>query len=337
MFRRHHKKYLAGVVVFTSLTLVIAMFAVIQAKRLHPEVKDVAYGATFSTAYAESLGLDARRTFIAVVDELGIKKIRLPVYWSDVEPSERQYQFEEVDWFVREAEDRGVALTLVVGRKVPRWPECYIPDWAERLAPVYQNQALLDYLENVVRRYDASVAVERWQVENEPFYDFGDCPPPDAKLFDDELALVRRISDKPIQLTTSGENEFWIDTALPADVLGASMYRVTWNPLFGYSVYPLGPDYYAAKAVAVREFVDKVIISELQSEPWLTEPITDSTPVSLAAQFTPKELTANIAFAKQAGFDEIYLWGVEYWYWMAEEGQGALWEAGKKIIMEPAL
>ncbi|MEK7105220.1 MAG: hypothetical protein AAB865_00850, partial [Patescibacteria group bacterium] len=161
--------------------------------------------------------------------------------------------------------------------------------------------------------------------------------PPDAKLFDDELALVRRISDKPIQLTTSGENEFWIDTALPADVLGASMYRVTWNPLIGYSVYPLGPDYYAAKAVAVREFVDKVIISELQSEPWLTEPITDSTPVSLAAQFTPKELTANIAFAKQAGFDEIYLWGVEYWYWMAEEGQGALWEAGKKIIMEPAL
>ncbi len=326
-----HQRKLSELIIFTAFIILIAVFAIVQTLRVHVPEKQVRFGATFSVTYAESLGLDWRRAYLSVLDELGVKALRLPVYWDTLEKEENHYQFDDLDWMMDEAGKRGVAVTLAIGRKVPRWPECFIPDWAERLSPNYQNQALLDEIENVVSRYDDRV--ERWQIENEPFYDFGDCPTPDAKLFDAELALVRRLSDRPISLTTSGENEFWADTALPADVLGVSMYRTTWNPLFGYTVYPIGPDFYSAKAVAVRPFVEKVIVSELQAEPWMKAPVAQSSSEQLAKEFTAKQLKDNVAFAREAGFDEIYFWGVEYWYWLKLNGHGALWDEGRALMV----
>ena len=320
------------ILVFIVLILVIAISAVIQAERNDHQSSAIIYGATFSTTYADNLGLDPRRAYLAVIDELGLRHIRLPVYWSDVEPTQNIYAWDELDWMIDEAAKRGVNLTLVIGRKVPRWPECYVPDWAEKLASNYQNQALLDFLENVVRRYETSPAVSRYQVENEPFYNFGECPTPDANLFDRELALVRQWSDKPIQLTVSGENEFWVDTAIPADILGVSMYRATWSQIFGYWIYPMNPDYYGAKALAVAPLTDAVIVSELQAEPWFRGPLKEADLADLVKEFTPEDLARNIQFAKEAGFDEVYFWGVEYWYWLSQKGEPALWDAGKELI-----
>ncbi len=329
MRRIHHKKLAEGAVFFL-FAVVVAVLAVLGA-RTKQHALTVSYGATFSTVYAENLGLRWREVYTAMLDELQIKRVRLPVYWSELEPEEHVYHFDDLDWMLAEAAKRDVRVTLAIGRKVPRWPECYIPDWAEKMSRAEARQSLLDELENIVRRYDDQEVVERYQVENEPFYSFGECPTPDAELFDQEVALVKRLSNKPIQLTTSGENEFWLDTAIPANVLGVSMYRVTWNDVVGYSVYPLGPEYYAAKTLAVRPFTDKVIVSELQAEPWFTKGIEEQTPEELASQFTPTELSANVAFAKQAGFDEVDFWGVEYWYWMREHGQDGLWQAGVRL------
>jgi len=41
----------------------------------------------------------------------------------------------------------------------------------------------------------------------------------------------------------------------------------------------------------------------------------------------------NITYSKRAGFPDIYLWGVEWWYWEKEvNGDPALWNEAKKLF-----
>jgi hypothetical protein len=290
------------------------------------------FGVTFSTVYARQLGINWQEAFIALLDELQVSHIRIPAYWSEQEPSRGAYRFDDTDWMLREADARGVRVTLVVGRKVPRWPECFVPDWAETLETASAENALLNFLEQMVRRYRDAPALERWQVENEPFFPFGVCPAPSRALLDREVALVRSLDARPIMLTVSGEIDPWADMASRADVLGISMYRITWNPWVGFFSYPLSPAYYRARVKAVSSLVDRVVVSELQAEPWLPKPLSGLSLPERAALFTPHDLKNHVEFARRVGLSEVYLWGVEWWYAQRELGDASLWEEAKKIF-----
>ena len=42
----------------------------------------------------------------------------------------------------------------------------------------------------------------------------------------------------------------------------------------------------------------------------------------------------NIEFAKKTGMKEIYVWGVEWWYWMKEkQNQPEIWSEAKKLFI----
>jgi hypothetical protein len=286
------------------------------------------FGVTFSSAYATSLGLDWRRTYLATLDELQVKHLRLPVYWNEVNPSEGEYVWNDLDWMMEQAAAHGAEVTLAIGRKVPRWPECHIPTW---VTDEQQSKELLAYLELLVMRYDASTALVRWQVENEPLFPFGGCPVPDPELLEEELTLVHSLSEHPIMLTASGENEVWIDTAIRADVLGVSLYRTTWNDLTGYFIYPLGPEFYRLKSALARSFVDGIVLSELQAEPWFQKAQLDTPLADQVKMFTPDELEEQLLGATLVGFDEIYLWGVEWWYWLNVQGEEEMWKKAKEV------
>lgn len=290
------------------------------------------FGVTFSSVYASGLGLDPKVAYTAILEELGVKKIRLPIYWSQIEPDKGQFDWSLVDFFVQEAEKYQTKLTLVIGRKVPRWPECYVPDWAEGLQGSEAETVILDMEKVVVERYKNSPAVERWQVENEPFFPFGVCPKPSTELLNKEIALVKSLDAKPILLTVSGEMDPWIPLARISDVLGISMYRVSYNPATGLLPYPLTPLVYRTRAMIVGLFSEKIIVSELQAEPWFTKPITELSDIERAAAFTVKDLLNNVTFASQSGFSETYLWGVEWWYAEKKLGREELWQAGKSIF-----
>src|SRR5665647_2108102 len=88
-------------------------------------------GVTFSYRYAQDIGLNWQETFTAILDDLKIKKIRIPIYWDLTEPKDGTYDFSAVDWQLQEAAKRNADIILVVGQKVPRWPECAIPEWAK--------------------------------------------------------------------------------------------------------------------------------------------------------------------------------------------------------------
>ena len=57
-------------------------------KGKNPEI-----GVTFSKAYAESLGLDWQKTYLAIIDDLKVENIRLIAQWNEVEPEFNQFNF----------------------------------------------------------------------------------------------------------------------------------------------------------------------------------------------------------------------------------------------------
>jgi hypothetical protein len=73
-------------------------------------------------------------------------------------------------------------------------------------------------------------------------------------------------------------------------------------------------------------------VIELQAEPWINGSTIDN---SLDEQFksmNPAQLRANVDYAEKVGFPEIYLWGVEWWYWLKEkQGHPELWDTAKEL------
>jgi len=47
-------------------------------------------------------------------------------------------------------------------------------------------------------------------------------------------------------------------------------------------------------------------------------------------------MRANIDFAKRTGFNEIYVWGVEWWYWMKTVHHDArYWNYAQDAVYTP--
>ena len=224
------------------------------------------YGVTFSTVMARQLSLDPRETYDAIVDDLGVRLIRLPVYWSDIEREEGKFDFSEYDYFFARAEEKGVKLIPVVGRKLPRWPECHIPEWSKSLSASEFQKRVEDEIRAVVSRYAKSPAVIRWQVENEPFHIYGaGCA--DKKIsagdVDAQIAIVRSLDSRPIRLADSGEQGIWSSSLKRADYLGISTYYQVWNDTLKVVRFPFGPGYYRIKGFLFNWFYPdkKIIIS----------------------------------------------------------------------------
>ncbi len=292
-------------------------------------------GVTFSARYASDIGLNWKEVYLATLDDLGAKKIRLPVYWDLAEKTEGQYDFSDIDWQLAEARKRGVEIVLVVGQKVPRWPECAIPEWA-MTSDQKRQEALRSFIEVVVERYKNNPEIKYWQVENEPFLLFGVCPKPNPALLDSEIALVHRLdSSRKIIVTDSGELSLWIQAASRADIFGTTMYRNVYKAGVGYYTYPIGPRFFRFKYGLINLFAHQqnAVVMELQAEPWIAGYTTNQ---PLAEQFksmTPDKLRANVTYAQQVGFPEIYLWGVEWWYWLkVQKDYPSVWDTAKDLF-----
>ena len=141
-----------------------------------PQADKIAWGVNFSQKHSQSLGLDWKENYLALLDDLKVKNIKLAAHWDLIEPQENQFNFQDLDWQLEKAEEKGAKIILAIGMKTPRWPECHIPEWAKNKSKQEQQKEILKMLENIVLRYKDSPTIKYWQVENEPFFPFGDCP-----------------------------------------------------------------------------------------------------------------------------------------------------------------
>jgi len=325
-------------IIFAIIAAVIILTPVASYRHVTPP-EDVQYGVTFSYRAVEDMGLNWQKAYGAMLDDLRARRLRIPVYWDDVEPKKGIVYYDAVDWQIDEAAKRNAQVILVIGQRVPRWPECHLPDWARMADTATRENALLAHVRRTVERYKDSPTVTTWQVENEPFLPlFGECPKIDPELLDREIALVHKLDpSRPIMTTDSGELSLWYQVARRADVFGTSLYLKTYSrELQHYITYPHWAWLYRLKRNIVEAFIHPnppMIISELQAEPWGPKPYYELTKVERERTMSIDDFHAIVSFARQTGFDTMYLWGVEYWYWEKEvNNQPAFWDYAKTLF-----
>ncbi len=320
---KRHRRLMIGLLI-ALLGLWYASHSYNQKLETISKSSPVEFGVTYSPYYAQELGLDPQKTFLDMLEKQGIKKIRMSAYWSKIEPKPDSYDFQDLDYYIEQAAIHNASIILAIGYKAPRWPECYQPDWLLTSSAATQKLERLKMLASVVEHYKHAPQIVAWQVENEPFLAFGECQITSKELLKEEVTLVRSLSNKPIMVTDSGEYGTWITPMQLSDIFGTTLYRSAYFAPFGHLNYPIKPWFYRLKSALVRTLFaphnQKTVVIELQTEPWPTKPLSQ---VPLAEQlelFPLESFSDNIIYAKRSGFDEIYLWGVEWWYYLKENG-----------------
>ena len=332
------KKILKTILVAFSSICVLAILLLVYFNLPVKNVeKKAGIGVTFSSRYARDIDISWKDAYIAMLDDLQIKKIRIPIYWDLVESKEGEYDFSDVEWQLNEAQKRNAEVILVVGQKVPRWPECFIPEWANT-GDQKKKESLNKFIETAVNHFKNYSAVKYWQVENEPFLDFGICPVIETSQVDEEMEIVRKNDNsRKIIITDSGEISFWIKAAKRADIFGTTMYREVVNKRLGAWKYPIGPNFFKFKQMLINVFAGQknAIVIELQGEPWLQGWTTGFPLDQQLVSMNSEKLKDNVQFAKNSGFSDIYVWGVEWWYYLkVKHDYPNVWDAAKEIVGE---
>ena len=298
------------------------------------EAKEIVFGVNFSQKHASNLGLNWKNVYLALINDLGAKKIKIATYWDLIEPEEGEYYFQDLDWQVEEAEKKNVKLLLVIGMKTPRWPECHIPYWAKNKE--VQQKKILKLLKEIVLRYKNKKVIWAWQVENEPFFPFGECPWSDKKFLQKEINLVKTLDpQRPIIVSDTGEWSFWFRAAKLGDLVGITMYREVWVENRGFYLrYIFPPVFYWRRYLLVKKlFAKEVICVELQAEPWGPTLLYNLPLEEQKKTMNLERFKENINYAKKTGLKEFYLWGTEWWYWLKEkQGDPGIWQEAKKLF-----
>ena len=307
----------------------------------------IIFGINFSQKQAFYFGLDWKEVYLALLDNLKVKNIKLATYWDLIENKKDEFNFEDLDWQIEEAEKKNLKILLVLGMKSPRWPECHLPDWAKNLKKEEQQKEILELIEAIVLRYKDSPAIKTWQIENEPFFPFGQCPWVDKNFLKKEIKLVKSLDKRSVLISDSGEGSFWIQAAKYGDLIGTTMYKRVYfypNPIYRffpkfprigfYIHYLFPPTFYYRKAKLIDFlFKKEVICIELQAEPWGPKLIWDLPLTEQEKTMNLEKFKYNIEFAKKTGISKFYLWGGEWWYWLKEkQNRPEIWEEAKKLF-----
>ncbi len=319
--------------VIASVILVLSMRLIAFRYQRSQDSKQQQFGTTFVSEYAQHLGVDPKEAYSAIIDDLNIKHLRLVSYWSQGEKEQGVYDLSDLDWQFAKAEKRGVKISLSLGLRQPRWPECHQPEWSKNMPKEEWYPPLKNYIAEVVKRYKDSPALESYQLENEYFLkDFGICPDFSRDRLVDELNLVKQLDPKtPIILTRSNNYGGFALGQPEPDIYGISVYRKVHNNTLGYVTYPFPAWYYAFLAQGQKILTGKPsIIHEFQLEPWVAS--GDTKDASIEEQnktMSPEDIKDNIEFAKRTGIKDVYFWGSEWWYWRMVNGNPTIWNTVK--------
>lgn len=300
----------------------------------------IKYGMSFNVPYAKELNLNWQEVYLAALDDLKIKRFRLAAHWSLIEPQKNQYNFEELDFEIEEAAKRDVEVILAIGRRLPRWPECHIPTWAIGISKEEEQAEIIEYLKIVVNRYKDYENIKYWQIENEPYLEVfahEQCGDLDRDFLKEEIATVKEIdSSRPLLLTDSGNLGTWFGAYKNGDAFGTSVYLYFWNPELGKFKSRLPAGFYRIKANLMQLLFGQkeTFLIELSTEPWLIDPLIQ-TPIDLQLERMDLEKIKDIIqYAEKTYLEKQYLWGVEWWYWMKENGHPEFWDWAREIYQK---
>ncbi len=284
--------------------------------------QDQIFGVSFNPEYAGYLGYDSMDVFQAILEDWHFRYIRLSAQWDEIEVSPNVYDFKILNDLMDEAAKYDAKVVLVVGQKIPRWPECHPPTWADTLSDAEYRASVKRLIKATINQFKDHPALEMWQIENEPLFAFGECRSFDKAMLASEISMVRELDpNHKIMITDSGELSSWRNTAKAGDIFGTTLYRVVWHKSFGYLAYDfIPPVFYRFKLWLTGQTKENSMVSELQAEPWI--PDHDINKLDLDEQYRSmnlERLQKNVKFSQRVGFSRAYLWGAEWWYWINEK------------------
>ncbi|MDO8583901.1 MAG: beta-galactosidase [bacterium] len=327
---------LIGWILLACAALIVAFFYIGYPSRS----KTTTYGMTWSKTYADYLGIDVNAGLrAALTDFPEMKEVRIPAYWTEVEPTRGTWKWDWLDQQLKIVQKADAKVILAVGAKQPRWPECWVPTWAEQLSEKERQDARMTYVRAVLDRYGKHPAIVAWQVENEPDFAFGTCDHTPRDFIRHEIQTVKNRlaelhpSDRPpVYTTESGELSTWVGYAAVTDGVGISVYRTIYAP-WGIFNYPLFPWYYDRHALLVKPWLKYVYVSEFQMEPWVKEDMLTSSMEEQFKTFSIERMKKNFVYAERIHLPSVHYWGVEWWYWMKiKNGHPEFWDEAKKIL-----
>lgn len=310
-------------------------------------------GVNFSHHQAAWLGLDPDETFSLLLNDLRVRYFRLSLYWDEIQPEPTRYDLSQTQRYLDWAETRSAHVLITVGLKGQRHPEYYPPAWllgegspahGDRVAAQPRLVAhLLLMLERTVALLADYDVIDAWQVENEPFL------PAAGRTVGwrfDEAMLRREIaavegSDprrRPIVINHSSHSIVelgWMRALRMADVLAQDVYtRIpAGGPLHYFNRYALGPigPNLPVQSLLAHRFGRQFWINELQAEPWERTPLPELTPAQIGS-ISPALIERNLALASRSRPERIYLWGAEWWRFMALHGDDRYWQLARRLF-----
>jgi hypothetical protein len=343
-----------GLITLLVIGLLIYRDAVLQWGISDPgRVSDRKIGATFIKINAEHLGLNWQSAYREIINDLGIKYIRIPIFWDQLEPQSGQFNWADLDWQLQQATEANARVMLVVGHRVPRYPECYAPNWTRTLNRSQFKQALFHLTQTVVEHYQNHPALDAWQVENEP----------DAKILGriwgsdicreigdwvtEEVALVKQLDHQHPTVVTYASapwfaSQFRRSLSFNSDVIGITLFNRLFfrSPIYnGYiEMFKLGlasPLRLGYQKSIAAQTGQHFWVAEMQAEPWGPKgPYDFDRPEEADYTMNPNLLEETWNRANNGGAERVYLWGAEWWLSERNHGRSAMLNAVKRLLTE---
>jgi hypothetical protein len=327
------------IIVSVVIVLVAGMYGISRWYMASEASKPLQLGTSFIPDYASSLGVDPQKTMDALINQVGVKRFRLVSYWSDMEPTPRNYDFSQLDWEFAKADAAHATVTLSIGLRQPRWPECHSPSFIDTSQPESQwYPQLSQFMQAVINRYKTNPALVSYELENEYFLKgFGECQNFDRSRLENEFALVKKADPKHPVIVSRSNNGIGTPLYAPTpDEFGISIYKRVWDAgvTHRYLEYPYPAWYYGFLAGVQKITTGKdMIVHEMQAEAWPPngQGITETSLAEQNKSLDAKRLQGRFTFAKDTGMRTIDLWGSEYWYYRLEVlHDPSLWNVAKQ-------
>jgi hypothetical protein len=330
----------AILLVYIISFLVTSAYGIAKWYQISNRDEPVVFGATFVPNYARYFDLDPKETLGAMINDLGIKRFRLVSYWDVHEKQPGQYDFSELDWQFDMIEAAGGQVSLAMGLRQPRWPECHGPDWAMAKPMEEWSVDLNNYMTKVIERYKDRTSLVEYQLENEFFLSvFGICPDFSRERLISEAQLVHDLDPDTTLVISRSNNALGFPVGDPRpDKFAVSVYKRVWDKTLTkrYFEYPFPAWFYGFLAGGGKILTgNDLFIHELQTEAWLppqynmkTAPIDE-----LYKSLNPDRLEQRIEYGYNTGMKTMDLWGVEWWYHMkTKRGAPEIWDTAKSEL-----
>lgn len=291
-------------------------------------------GVSFSAKCALDFDLDPLECLQWLLDEVGVRRFRLMSYWDQIEPAPGRFDWNGLDGQFAMVEERGGEVSLAVGLRQPRYPECHPPLWLKDLCSEDKERALLNYLSEVVRRYRMLPVLDSWQLENEALnHGIGECTDYSRQRLRREYWVLKELDqDHPVVMSLSNTYGIPLKKPIP-DVFATTFYSIQYNK-DAYKHTLLPPWFYRYRAALIGLVTGRpCFIHELQAEPWGPRGNPELSLQEQDRSMNAEQLIKVVQQAQQTGLYPMDLWGGEWWYWrLVKHNDPSLGETAKRIF-----